>query len=53
LGGLRREAFVAEVDYEPTELEYLEMLMDDFDLTETDTIADLIDALEEDEEDET
>jgi hypothetical protein len=41
-------AFVTEVEYEPTEIEYLEMLMDDFDLTEKDTIGDLIDALEND-----
>jgi hypothetical protein len=43
---------VPEVDYEPTEIQYLEMLMDDLGLTENDTIADLIDALEEDEPEE-
>jgi hypothetical protein len=48
-----RCCFVREVDYEPTEIEYFEMLMDDFGLTEKHTIGDLIDALEEDEAEET
>jgi hypothetical protein len=39
-------------DYEPTEIEYIEMLMDDFGLTEKDTIGNLIDALEKDDNEE-
>jgi hypothetical protein len=38
-------------DYEPTEVEYIEDLMDDLDLDERSTIGDLINALEDDSED--
>ena len=35
---------------EPTEVEYIEQLLDDFDLQPSDRIADLIQALENEEE---
>lgn len=38
-------------DAELSELEYIEALMSDFDLTPEDTLADLIEALENDTED--
>ena len=42
---------MAKAEYEPTEVEYIEDLMDDFDLNERNTIGDLISVLEDDEGD--
>src|SRR6058998_3859442 len=40
---------MSKVQYEPTEVEYIEQLMDDFSLSENSTIGDLLEALEEEE----
>lgn len=41
---------MAKGEYEPTEVDYIEDLMDDFDLRETNTLGDLFAALEDDTE---
>ena len=41
---------MSEVEYEPTELEYVEQLMDDFGLKRSDPIENLLAALEEEDE---
>ena len=41
---------MSQTDEEPTELEYLEQLLDDFDLTPNDRIRHLIDAMEDEDD---
>ena len=40
---------MSKVGYEPTEVQYVEQLMDDFGLSEDSTIGDLLEALEDEE----